>query len=141
MSQDMRRDHLIEKLAQFSPASGTIDRDAMLFAAGRASAPRQRGWKAAAGVLACSQAVMVTLWFSALRSPAPRPPSDSLLAANVPSRPASDVPGSQLSNDSYGNLMHQMEAGGLNQPRPIEDPVPTQPILSAALNSLTSSLE
>ncbi len=137
----MSRDHLIEKLARFSPASSSIDRDAMLFAAGRASAPRTRGWKATAGVLACSQVVMVAMWFSVLRSPSPQVLSNTLLAANANSRTTSDGPVSQLSDDSYANLMHQMEAGVLPPPRPIEDPVPAQPILSAGLNSLTSSLE
>src|SRR5437667_425569 len=45
MLEDLTRDPLLQNLARFTPATAGIDRDAMLFAAGRASAPKPYGWK------------------------------------------------------------------------------------------------
>ncbi len=53
----------IAKLARFTPAPAGPDRDAVLFAAGRASVRRSWRWPAVAGLLAVSQAVtLFVLW-------------------------------------------------------------------------------
>jgi hypothetical protein len=54
---------LAERLSKLTPDAGGLDRDALLFAAGRASVRRGRAWPALAGVLAASQLLtLVLLW-------------------------------------------------------------------------------
>jgi hypothetical protein len=54
---------MTDRLSRFTPNAPGLDRDAILFAAGRRSARGSWLWKAAAGVLAASQAVtLVVLW-------------------------------------------------------------------------------
>ncbi len=65
---------LAERLSRFTPDSGGLDRDALLFAAGRASARPNRRWVALAAALAASQVLtLVSLWPRA-NPPAPAPP-------------------------------------------------------------------
>lgn len=65
-------EELIGKLARFTPAA--VDRDAMLFAAGRASVRPSRSWKWATAVLAVSQAVTLAVWlWPAAPVPVPAP--------------------------------------------------------------------
>ena len=53
----------LERMSQFTPDAGGLDRDALIFAAGRRSARPNRGWKAAASLLAASQALsLILLW-------------------------------------------------------------------------------
>jgi hypothetical protein len=77
----------IERLSRFTPDAGGLDRDGLLFAAGRASAGRNRPWMALAGMLAATQlASLVLLW---PRSPGHGPaPMTSAMAAVTPERPA-----------------------------------------------------
>jgi hypothetical protein len=65
---------LAESLSRFSPDPGNLDRDALVFAAGRASARSGRPWIALAGALAASQ--LLTLLFLWPRAPAPDHPSE-----------------------------------------------------------------
>lgn len=58
----MTDDPTLDKLTRFTPAAGSLDRDELLFRAGRASARPNRGWKAATAGLAASQAVMLAVW-------------------------------------------------------------------------------
>jgi hypothetical protein len=58
---DAEHDAVAERLRRFTPDSGAIDRDALIFAAGRASAKNNVGWKALAGALAASQALSLAL--------------------------------------------------------------------------------
>ena len=53
----------LERLSRFTPDAGTLDRDALLFAAGRGSARPNRGWITLATLLASTQALsLVFLW-------------------------------------------------------------------------------
>ena len=66
---------LAERLSRFTPDGTGLNRDALLFAAGRASARPNRGWQLLAGVLAaCQVLTLVGLW---IRTPDARnnPPS------------------------------------------------------------------
>lgn len=57
------RDPIAESLSRFTPSASGLDRDAILFAAGRASAQSNRGWMALAGVLAsCQLFTLLFLW-------------------------------------------------------------------------------
>jgi hypothetical protein len=65
-----------ERLSRFTPDAGKLDRDALLFAAGRASAHPGRRWKALAGALAASQLLTLVffLWPQTPPAVAPAPP-------------------------------------------------------------------
>jgi hypothetical protein len=64
-----------ERLSRFTPDGGGLDRDALLFAAGRASARPNRRWAALAAALAASQVLtLVSLW-PAAKTTAPAPPA------------------------------------------------------------------
>ena len=86
----------LERLSRFTPDSGSLERDALLFAAGRRSARANRGWIALAAVLAASQVLtLVLLW----PSPAPYPtggltPRRPPPADAAPEPPAADTPAS-----------------------------------------------
>ena len=62
----------LERLSRFTPDAGGLDRDALLFAAGRGSARPNRGWMALATLLASTQALR---WCFCGRT-RPRPPAD-----------------------------------------------------------------
>jgi hypothetical protein len=70
---------LAERLSRFTPDGCGLDRDALLFAAGRASVRPQRRWQMLSGVLAaCWLLTFVSLW--------PRtPPSAAVPLASHPS--------------------------------------------------------
>ena len=78
-----------ESLSRFTPSLGGIDRDAILFAAGRASARPDRKWPTLAALLALSQ--ILTVWL--LLSPGPLPPSPTPLPVPIiPSDPETTIP-------------------------------------------------
>jgi hypothetical protein len=52
---------ILERLSRFTPDAGGLDRDALLFAAGRASARPNRGWMTLASLLAGTQALSLAL--------------------------------------------------------------------------------
>jgi hypothetical protein len=79
----------LERLSGFTPDAGRLDRDALLFAAGRRSARPNRGWMTLASVLAGTQALsLVLLW------PRPAPPAARFIVpvAAVPAPPADLAP-------------------------------------------------
>jgi hypothetical protein len=58
-----RPDPVTDRLARFTPSAAGLDRDALLFKAGRRSARASRLWLVATTVLAVSQAAtLVVLW-------------------------------------------------------------------------------
>jgi hypothetical protein len=59
MSEDV-----IGKLARFTPTAPGLNRDELLFRAGRASAPSGRWWKLAVAVLAVAQIGTVAAWMT-----------------------------------------------------------------------------
>jgi hypothetical protein len=53
----------LQRLSRFTPDAGKLDRDALLFEAGRTSARPNRGWMTVASLLAVTQALsLVVLW-------------------------------------------------------------------------------
>jgi hypothetical protein len=118
---------LIERLGRFTPDSSGLDRDALLFAAGRASARPGRWWVGLAGLLAVSQALTLVLLCSrhehslATPGPAPTPP-----VVNEPAPSGSEPPALVV-------LRQQALAteGNLPRPAPIEPLVPALPMLRA----------
>ncbi len=113
-----------ELLSRFTPDGTGLDRDALLFAAGRASARPRRHWMALAGVLAASQiATLLFLWPRTAPPVAPNfvkaPPP---VVAAPPEQPA-PVPSAAwaLRNqaiDREGNLPVRPEAEPMIPPDP-----------------------
>jgi hypothetical protein len=75
-----------DRLSQFTPDGAGLDRDSLLFAAGRASVRLPRRWPALCGVLAAAQVLtLVLLW---PRSPGlPDPPSGDALPVAAEQQP------------------------------------------------------
>ena len=80
---------ILERLSRFTPDAGGLDRDALLFAAGRGSARPNRGWMTLASLLAGTQAL--SLAFCGRTRPR-RPPSSAMRVATVPEPRASLEP-------------------------------------------------
>jgi hypothetical protein len=133
VSEDLTRDPLIDRLAQFTPTSKSIDRDAMLFAAGHASAPRARGWKLATALLALAQTATLGIW---LAFPHPELPPQGSRITEVEHQPGPPQPPSPavepVAAASYANLVRRWERDGLPPPPVIADPLPSRPTLSVA---------
>jgi hypothetical protein len=96
-------------LAGLAPSAGAFNRDALMFAAGRASAPRGWGWPCAAAGSALAAAVLAALLFfrpapetvvryvpvpAVPQQTAPPSPADDSLASDTapPAAPASPLP-------------------------------------------------
>jgi hypothetical protein len=72
----------LDRLSQFTPNAGGLDRDALLFAAGRASARPGRGWIAFATVVTSTQVLsLVFLW---ARPPSPADQFAMVVSSRVP---------------------------------------------------------
>lgn len=80
---------LAERLSRFTPDGSGLDRDAVLFAAGRASVRPNRRWKALVAVLAASQILtLVSLW----PPPTPAPPAPPIVVESRPLKAAPEEP-------------------------------------------------
>ena len=85
----------LERLSRFTPDAGSLERDALLFAAGRGSARPNRMWVTLAAMLASTQVLsLVLLWpqpmsriggssLSTVTQPMPRPATE-LAAREAP---------------------------------------------------------
>jgi hypothetical protein len=111
-----------ERLSRFTPDAGTLDRDGLLYAAGRASARPNRGWIALAAVLAVTEVLtLVLLW------PSPTPPVAQLPppAVQPAAPPAPPEPPTSDSPDSPGvwSVRHN-----LLESEPGDRPEPANPV-------------
>ncbi len=61
---------IVERLSRFTPDAGGLDRDSLLYAAGRASARPNRAWITLAAALGITQTLTLALLW-----PAPAPPA------------------------------------------------------------------
>ena len=80
---------ILERLSRFTPDAGRLDRDALLFAAGRASARPNRGWMTLASLLAGSQALSLALL---LPHSSPSVEKSTVFIAGVPAPSAAPEP-------------------------------------------------
>jgi hypothetical protein len=90
-----------ERLSRFTPDGSGLDRDALLFAAGRASVRPAGRWKVAAGVLAASQLLTILLLWPRMShqgTDAPRSPFASAPPVAVEPPPALSDPDSWAMN-------------------------------------------
>jgi hypothetical protein len=76
----------LERLSRFTPDAGGLDRDALLYVAGRRSARPNRAWIALAAALAVSQALTLALLW-----PRPAPPAVSPLPPPAVAPPAPEL--------------------------------------------------
>ena len=127
----MSNDELISRLSRFTPSAG-LDREALLFEAGRASARPSGRWMALAGALAASQLVLLVL----LLWPRPAPPSNG--PAPLPPPIVSVEPPQPPSPSQLWNLREQaLESDGnlLSSP-PVEPGPPEAPLRVFDVNSI-----
>ncbi len=75
----------LERLSRFTPDAGRLDRDALLFAAGRGSARPNRAWIALTAVLAGTQALSLALLWPHAAPPAAGLPVPMATATAPPS--------------------------------------------------------
>lgn len=118
-----------EHLSRFTPDGAGLDRDALLFAAGRASARPGRRWAALAAALALSQALtLVVLWPAPIvRTPAP-------VAETPPPTPAPEAPPRDGIPALWALAQHHFGPEGVPpRPQPVVDLMPDPPPLRASL--------
>jgi len=120
---------LEDRLSRFTPSPGGLDRDGLLFAAGRASARPGRKWPTVAALLALSQALTLAL----LVAGTPTPPRTEPPAEVVPDVPSESVPPSPLILRNWPSAFDEMPV-----PEPVSDLMPDDPPLhvSSAWNDL-----
>jgi hypothetical protein len=80
----------LERLSRFTPDAGGLDRDALLFAAGRSSARPNRGWKFLSAALAGTQLLVVALLLPRSVSVAPTV-NGSIAESSLPHPSANDA--------------------------------------------------
>ena len=80
---------LADGLSRFTPSLGTLDRDGLLFAAGRASARPARKWPTVAALLALSQALTLALLVAGTPPPRSEPPVEVIPVVPSESEPPS----------------------------------------------------
>jgi hypothetical protein len=129
---------LAERLSAFTPDASALNRDALLFAAGRASARPSRRWQILAAVLAASQVItLVCLW-------PPTPPSAALVAPNPRTEtPSNDDPLDlpPPPNSEEGTIPAGLLSGEIDRSHPLtaKEMIPPEPPLHAfgtALNTI-----
>lgn len=120
----MSDDPLIRQLSRFTPDGAGLDRDALLFAAGKASARPNRRWMAVAGALAASQLAVLGLFLLPQRhEPLPVMVSTQMVASLPASEEAAPDPSSYLylrarllSDDGSLPPLEAVEAGSPDDP-------------------------
>jgi hypothetical protein len=124
-----------EQLSRFTPEGGGLDRAAMLFEAGRASARPNRRWIAlAAGLAACQLVTLALLW----------PPSGPRGDAMIARTPAPTVPESMPNPAPDASLYVLRDRavatdGNLPRPESIDNLVPAEAPLRAFAVSLDNA--
>ena len=129
----------VERLRKFTPAAGRLDRDEVLFRAGRASARTPRGWKVSCGVLAVSQAATLGLWWGTRPTPPvpPMPPAVVVPDAVPAPLPAPSGPAPVVEPSSYLALSRSWNPDAPPPPAPPSGPSrPERPLTAGARGDL-----
>jgi hypothetical protein len=115
----------LKRLSRFTPDGSALDRDALLFAAGRASARRGRGWMVLAGALAATQ--VLSLVFLLRQTDLHQQQTISVSAPIPPSEPFSSE------GSAYLELRERalVSEGNLKASAAVDDLGPTEPPLHA----------
>lgn len=124
---------LAERLSRFTPNAAELDRDALLFAAGRASVRLSRFWPALAAGLAVAQLLTVICLWPRTAPPSPGP-SAAPFAASEPLR-VEPLPArsSEVDPSALRALRQRMQEADLDYPvSPSDEPMaPPGPPLHA----------
>lgn len=91
------REPIIESLSRFTPDGSGLDRDAIMYAAGRTSARPNRGWMALAGSLAACQVVTLALLW-----PRPNSTVDSHDVPSFVKQESESIPSMAIKQNSQG---------------------------------------
>ena len=118
----------LERMSRFTPDAGGLDRDALLFAAGRSSACPNRRWIALSSLLGGAQALtLVLLW------PPPAPPPGrrstvpvASVVVRVPTSPPPSSPAARVNSGLWTARQHQRRRSAETPP------IATQPGSTAA---------
>jgi hypothetical protein len=119
---------LAEILSRFTPDGSRLDRDALLFAAGRASAGHaRRRWMGVAGALAASQLLTLVLWW-----PRPAPPVEAPGPDPAPAVAVEPAPPPREAAELWVMREQALATeGNLPRPAPVDQPAPAEPPLRA----------
>jgi hypothetical protein len=115
-------DPLIDSLTKLAPSG--LDRDALLFEAGRRSAPKSRLWPGVAGALACSQALMLAVWML------PKEPSST--QPSIVYRPDSSAETLIFTRPVEVPSENGLRAGSIDGAIPSTAPIPSEQFASSA---------
>jgi hypothetical protein len=121
---------LAERLSRFTPNAADLNRDALLFAAGRASVRPSLTWPALAGVLAASQLLtLLCLWPRTPSAPTAMP----FAKTESPRSDPAPQPAPEFDPLEWRALRQQMLETDLDQPTPpsAQPMVPPDPPLHA----------
>jgi hypothetical protein len=126
-------DSFARRLKRFTPDRGGLDREALLFAAGRASARPNRGWMALAGTLAACQLVSLGLLWSRTSGPTHGPSRASPTSvAETPFDERPHDPEAASPNELWVLRARMVSGGGDLRAPTIKGPlVPDEPPLRA----------
>ena len=127
-----------EQLSQFTPDGSGLDRDALLFAAGRASVRPHRGWATLACTLAASQLLTLVLFW-------PKAPAITTIVRDAPPEPSvrEEFPPSSVSEETelraLSNRAFAWEDGIPPLAAPVQSLAPESPPLRAFNGSYFSN--
>jgi hypothetical protein len=129
----MSNDPFIRQLSQLTPDGTGLDRDALLFAAGKASARPNRRWLAVAAALAATQLVTLGIFLLPTHAPpAPTPRQMSISAPNMKPMPASEPDPLAPNSLSIWVLSERFLEDAILPPmEPVEPMPPDEPPLRA----------
>jgi hypothetical protein len=114
----------LKPLSSFTPRVEGIDRDAILFAAGRQSARSSWKWKIATSLLATTQAATLALWLNPVptfdRTGQTAPTPSQFVENSSPTPSPSIAPNSKADPNSFLVLHRLAEEGEWPRPETIE---------------------
>lgn len=101
----------VEQLSRFTPHTGKLDRNALLFEAGRASARPNRGWMGLSAMLASTQVLaLVLVWRQSEMASNPGRQTIDQVAAATPHSPTGEHVVQTLPAESHiWSVRHQVD--------------------------------
>ena len=97
----------LERLSRFTPDAGRLDRDALLFAAGRSSARPNRGWIWLSAVLASTQVFALALLSPRSAGIAPGQ-HESVVQSSAPPKAVHDAKSLVSASSHIWSVRHEM---------------------------------
>jgi hypothetical protein len=94
-------ERFLERLSRFTPDAGGLNRDELLFEAGRRSARPDRRWKSTAFLLGAAQALTLLLLWPSAR---PVPPGSMVTVVTAPAPSSSALDSLSVESPASGDL-------------------------------------